>query len=131
MKKAALQIVILAVALTGVFSFVKAQESSDDGACTGPVYKGKEVSRKVKITSFPPPENPRDSRAGEVHGKVVLDVVACYSGQVTNIKVVAGQPYGWTEAAVKAAKNVKFRPAEKDGQQVSQWIRFEYQLPDF
>ena len=131
MKKAAVQIVILAVTLAGVFSFVKAQESPAGEDCTGPVYKGKEVSRKAKITSYPAPEIPSDRRADEVHGKVVLDVVACQTGQITNIKVVTGQPHGWTEAAVKAAKNVKFRPAEKDGQQVSQWIRFEYQLPDF
>jgi TonB family protein len=131
MKKAAIQIVILLVTLTGVFSFVKAQDSRDGDACTGPVYSGKQVSRRAKITSYPAPEIPSDGRAGKVRGQVVLDVVACHTGQITNIKVKTLQPYGWTEAAVKAARMVKFRPAEKDGQKVSQYIRFEYQLPDF
>lgn len=129
--KAAVQTVILAVALAGVFSFVKAQDSPNDDACSGPVYNSKEVSRKVRITSFPPPENPSDSRAGDVRGEVVLDVVACHTGRITDIKVKAGQPYGWTEATIEAARKVRFRPAEKDGQKVSQRMRFEYKLPDF
>ncbi|PYS69064.1 MAG: hypothetical protein DMF69_18165 [Acidobacteria bacterium] len=57
---------------------------------------------------------------------MVLDVVACKDGRITNIEVVQRQPFGTTEAAVTAARKVKFRPAEKDGQVVSQRIRFEY-----
>jgi TonB family protein len=120
--------VILAVTLPSVFSFVQAQESSDGGACAGTIYKGKEVSRKAKITSYPPPDMPSDRRAGDVQGKVVLRVVACHTGKITDIKVFSGLPYGLTEAAIKAAKKVRFRPAEKDGQKVSQWIQFEYEF---
>lgn len=126
MKKTAVQIVILAVALTGLFSFVKAQEPADSNACDGSVYRGKEVSRKVKITSFPPPEVPKDRRAGDVRGSIVLNVVACHTGKITDIKVVTGLPYGWTEAAIKAAQRVKFRPAEKGEIQVSQYLRLEF-----
>jgi TonB family protein len=109
-----------------VFTFANAQDSADEDNCTGPVYKGKEVTRRAKITSYPAPDIPKDRRATEVEGQVVLDVVACKDGRITNIEVVQRQPYGTTEAAIKAARKVKFRPAEKDGQVVSQRIRFEY-----
>src|SRR5688572_19356752 len=102
-----------------VCTFANAQNAADEDNCIGPVYKGKEVTRRAKITSSPAPEIPKDRRATEVEGQVVLDVVACKDGRITNIKVVQPQPYGTTEAAVKAARKVKFRPAEKDGQAVS------------
>jgi len=114
------------VVLLMAFSFASAQDSADEDNCSGPIYKGREVTRRAKITSHPAPEIPKDKRATEVEGQVVLDVVACKDGRITNIEVVQRQPYGTTEAAIKAARKVKFRPAEKDGQVVSQRIRFEY-----
>ena len=114
------QIVIL---LLFALNCVSAQET-DSSDCKGPIYKGKEVTRKVKLTSHPEPERPKD--ASKVTGLVVLDVVACKDGRITNIEVVQGQPYGTTEAAIKAARKAKFRPAEKDGEVVSQRMRFEY-----
>jgi TonB family protein len=114
------------VVLLFVFTFANAQDSADKDNFTGPVYKGKEVTRRAKIKSYPAPEIPKDKRAAEVEGQVVLDVVACKDGRITNVEVVQRQPYGTTEAAIKAARKVKFRPAEKDGHVVSQRIRFEY-----
>jgi TonB family protein len=117
---------LLLLVFLSLVKFANAQNSVDGENCTGPVYKGKEVSRRVKLLSYPPPGMPRDKRANEVEGQVVLDVVACRSGKITNIEVVQSQPYGLTEEAIKAARKVKFRPAEKDGQIVSQRMRFEY-----
>jgi TonB family protein len=127
MKKTSLQIAILVIALMSVFSSVKAQDAADNDACDGVVYSGKDVSRKVRIISSPPPEVPKDSKAGDVRGTVVLNVVACHTGKITDIKVVTGVPYGWTEAAINAAKKLKFRPAEKGEVQVSQYIRLHYE----
>ena len=114
------------IALIFVLNFANAQASTNADDCAGPVYKGKEVTRKVKITSYPAPDMPKDKRASEVEGQVVLDVVACKDGRITDIEVVQRQPYGTTEAAINAARKVKFRPAEKNGQIVSQRMRFEY-----
>jgi len=33
---------------------------------------------------------------------------------------------GMTEAAIEAARNIRFFPAEKDGKPVSQWMTLEY-----
>jgi hypothetical protein len=100
------------------------QESKPD--CAGPVYKAREVSKRAKITSFPPPKTSNDRRAGEVQDRVVLKVVLCRTGQVTNFEVIERLPYGITEKAIEAALRVQFVPAEKDGQRVSQGAIFEY-----
>jgi TonB family protein len=57
---------------------------------------------------------------------VVLRVVLCHTGLVTDIKVMKRLPHGVTEKAIEAARRVKFVPAEKDGQKVSQSATFEY-----
>ncbi len=120
---------ILITLFSSFVGVISAQDGADDEQCTGPVYKAKEVSRRVKILSVPPPDLPRESKATEVRGQVVLNVVACGNGRITNIQVVNGLPHGLTEAAIRAARKVKFRPAEKDGQIVSQRIIFEYKFP--
>jgi TonB family protein len=115
-----------ALLLLFAFSLATGQNTPEADNCMGPLYKGKEVTRRAKIVSYPAPDMPKDRRAAEVQGQVVLDVVACKDGRITNIEVVQPQPYGTTEAAIKAARKVKFRPAEKDGEVVSQRMRFEY-----
>jgi TonB family protein len=115
-----------ALLLLFVFSLATGQNTPEADNCTGPLYTGKEVTRRAKIVSYPAPDMPKDRRAAEVQGQVVLDVVACKDGRITNIEVVQPQPYGTTEAAIKAARKVKFRRAEKDAEVVSQRMRFEY-----
>lgn len=61
-----------------------------------------------------------------MRGKVVLSAVLCRSGKVTDVQVVEGLPFGVTERAVEAVRGAKFTPAEKDGQAVSQAVRFEF-----
>ena len=99
------------------------EEMDDVGAIRG----AKDVSRKVKLTAQPPPAGePEEGRAGEVIGRVVLRAVLCRTGEVTDIEVVEGLPDGLTEKALEAAKQIKFVPAERRGQKVSQRALFEY-----
>jgi hypothetical protein len=39
---------------------------------------------------------------------------------------VSGLPYGLTEKAIAAARQIRFQPAMKDGRAVSQFIQIEY-----
>jgi TonB family protein len=95
--------------------------------CSGPVYKGREVSRAVRIVASPQPVGSSGGGEGKrLRGKVVLSLVLCHMGEVTDIEVVKKLPDGLTEAAVKAAKEIQFEPAEKDGRKVSQRARLEY-----
>lgn len=111
--------------LLGSFAGVRADVPEP---CNGPIYSSKEVSKKARIIVYPAPAEPMDSRSREINGEVVLDVIACSDGTINGIEVVKGLPFGLTEESVKAAQRVVVRPARKDGQNVSQRIRFHYEF---
>jgi TonB family protein len=121
-------LLFLAAGFATVQAQSTAQTPSPTPECPGPIYLAKEVSKKAKVTFFPPPEPSKDKRAAELTGIVVLRVVLCRSGRVTDIEVVQKMPYDITDKAIAAAKQVRFDAAEKDGQTVSQRSTFEYRL---
>jgi TonB family protein len=90
------------------------------------VFTSCNVMRKARILSRPQPQYTESARINEVSGTVVLRAVLSSSGEVTNIRAVSGLPYGLTEKAVEAAREIQFVPAIKDGHAVSQYIQIEY-----
>ena len=90
------------------------------------VFNGKDVTSKARILSKPEPQYTEDARKNQVTGTVVLRAVFSSSGQVTQIRAVSGWPYGLTERAIAAARNIKVTPATKDGHNVSMWFQLEY-----
>jgi TonB family protein len=89
-------------------------------------FRPSEVDQKARILSRAEPQYTDEARENAVTGTVVLRAVFSASGDVTNIRVVSGLPYGLTESAVEAARGIKFSPAMKDGRAVSQYIQIEY-----
>lgn len=87
---------------------------------------GKEVTRRASVFTKPEPSYTDAARKNEITGTVVLRVVFSSSGHLTNIRVVSGLPYGLTEKAIEAARQIKFIPAIKDGRFVSMHIQLEY-----
>ncbi|MCI0662325.1 MAG: TonB family protein [Acidobacteria bacterium] len=59
------------------------------------------------------------ARQMKIDGVVVLNVVFAASGQITEVSVVRGLPYGLTAQAILAAQRIRFQPAVKDGQPIS------------
>ena len=90
------------------------------------VFSGKDVNSKARVLSKPEPQYTEEARKNQVTGTVVLRAVFTSGGQVTGIKAVAGLPYGLTERAIAAARQIKFVPATKDGRPVSMYIQLEY-----
>jgi TonB family protein len=90
------------------------------------VYLGRQVDRKARLLSRPEPAYPRRARRANVQGTVVLRVVLAASGRVEKIAVLKGLPEGVTEEAIKAARQIRFVPAERDGRKVSQSAIIEY-----
>jgi TonB family protein len=84
------------------------------------------VSQKARILSKPEPQYTEDARRNLVSGTVIIKAVFSAYGQVTNIQAVSGLPFGLTEKAVAAARQIRFEPAVKDGQKVAQYIQIEY-----
>jgi TonB family protein len=90
------------------------------------LYTGKEVDQKIRLAIKPEPQYTEQAKQAGITGTVVLKAVFTSGGNVSNIRIVSGLPYGLTETAVAAAKNIKFFPAMKDGKNVSMWMQLEY-----
>ncbi|MFN2511114.1 MAG: energy transducer TonB [Pyrinomonadaceae bacterium] len=90
------------------------------------IFSGKEVNAKARVLSKPEPQYTEEARKNQITGTVVLRAVFTSGGQVTNIRSVSGLPFGLTERAIAAARQIRFSPATKDGRPVSMYIQLEY-----
>jgi TonB family protein len=75
-------------------------------------------TKPVQILSVPRPVYTAEGRANKVEGVVLLQVVFTASGEVRVERVVKGLGYGLDQAAEDAARQIRFRPATRDGQPV-------------
>ena len=75
------------------------------------------------------------ARKAHIEGRVVLKLLVGGQGDVIDIEVVRGLPMGLTEAAINAARDLKFQPAVRvcDGKPVECYytltILFEIERP--
>ena len=90
------------------------------------VFTQREIDTKPVILSRPKPQYTEAARQNQVQGTVVLLVVLSAVGTVTEVKVIRGLPYGLSENAIAAARQMKFTPAVKDGHTVSVSVQIEY-----
>jgi TonB family protein len=100
--------------------------TGNNGTDYSRTFSPKEVNVKARILSRPEPQYTEEARKNQVSGTVVLRAVFSSSGQVTSIRAVSSLPYGLTERAIAAARQIRFTPAMKDGRAVSQYIQIEY-----
>jgi TonB family protein len=89
-------------------------------------FSPKEVDVKAEILSRPEPGYTREARRAGVQGNVVLRVLLLPNGKIDRVRVVRRVPFGLTENAIRAACEIKFKPAIKAGKEVSQWVQLEY-----
>jgi len=75
-------------------------------------------TKPVEILSVPRPVYTDEARNKKVEGDVLVQVVFTASGQVQVLRVVRGLGYGLDESAEAAARQIRFKPAEQDGQPV-------------
>lgn len=76
------------------------------------------ATTQVDILEKPKPEYTAEGRSLRLEGDVVLDLVFLANGTVHVNGVVAGLGHGLDEAATRAAQQIKFKPAKRDGQPV-------------
>ena len=75
------------------------------------------LARPVEITSRPEPIYTDEARASKTEGTVILQVTFYRDGRVIIEHIVQKLPNGLTNAAVKAARGIRFHPAlDGDGQ---------------
>ena len=89
-------------------------------------FSAKEVDVKAQVIAKPEPTYTREARRFGVQGAVILKVLLLADGKLDRVRVVRRLPYGLTENAIRAACEIKVKPAMKAGKQVSQWVTLEY-----
>jgi TonB family protein len=73
------------------------------------------VTVGIKILSKPQARYTDAGRQNNVQGTVTLKVTFTASGAIGSITAVSGLPYGLTEQAIAAARQIKFEPAMRNG----------------
>jgi TonB family protein len=76
------------------------------------------VARAVpaEILSKPTPIYTQEARGLRIQGEVLLEVILEASGSLHVVRVVRGLGHGLDDNAVKAAEQIHFKPAMRDGQ---------------
>ena len=100
----------------------------DDRKCNGPIYGASEVTRRARILGRPDYGIVMRSLEPGARAHLVLNVVLCRTGQVTDIKIVKGMSAEVNESAVTAVKLVRFVPAELRWHSVSTRMSFELRI---
>ncbi len=85
---------------------------------TKPVENAASKTVSAEIISKPNPVYTEEARKLRIEGEVLLEVVFESNGKIRVVKVVRGLGHGLDEAAMRAAEQIRFRPALQDGQPV-------------
>jgi TonB family protein len=84
----------------------------------------------VDILDKPRPQYTAEGRSLRLEGDVVLEMIFQADGTIQVNRVISGLGHGLDEAAVRAAQQIKFKPAKRDGQPVDfpARVRIEFRL---
>lgn len=98
---------------------------------TGKIVIPKEYLQRVEFVEYdkPPralssidPVYPKDAQEAGTEGTVIIQCYINNKGDVELVKLLRGTDKSLDVAAVKAIKNTKFKPAQKDGRPIGVWI---------
>src|SRR6266849_3400759 len=91
---------------------------------------GEGTPTTVEILEKPRSEYTAEGRKLKIEGDVVLEIVFLANGSIQVNRVVSGLGHGLDEAATRAAKQIKFKPARREGQPVDfpARVRIEFRL---
>jgi TonB family protein len=100
--------------------------SGSSGDRDGRPFSGTEVEQRARLLIKPEPQYTEEARRNQITGTVVLRVVFASSGAVVQIRATRTLPFGLTERAIAAARQIRFVPAMKGGHPVSVFMQLEY-----
>ena len=92
----------------------------------GQPFAGSQVEQRARVVFKPEPTYTEEARRNQITGTVMLRVVFASNGDVVQIRAVHSLPYGLTERAIAAARQIKFVPAVRGGRPVSVFMQLEY-----
>src|SRR5437667_1072737 len=107
-----------------------ADQTAASGAPKKKASAGESPTTPVDILDQPRPEYTAEGRSLKIEGDVVLDIVFLSNGSIQVIRVISGLGHGLDEAATRAAQQIKFKPARREGLPVDfpARVRIEFRL---
>jgi TonB family protein len=72
----------------------------------------------IEILFKPRPEYTQEARNKKLEGEVLVRALFTATGKVQVMEVVRGLGHGLDQNAVRAAQQIRFKPAQRDGQAV-------------
>jgi len=96
-----------------------------DGGRDG-IFRGSQVDQRARLLSKPEPQYTEEARRNQISGTVMLRAIFSSSGEVVQIRALNTLPFGLTDRAIAAARQIKFVPAMKNGRPVSVYMQLEY-----
>jgi TonB family protein len=96
------------------------QDTSGSGAAPAAAKKrdAGPPQTPVEITFKPRPDYTAEARARKIEGEVLIRVTFTAGGEVRVIDVIRGLGHGLDETALRAARQIRFKPAMRDGRPV-------------
>ena len=92
------------------------------------VFGSGEVQKAAHIVEMPLPEYTNKARAAKAHGEVRLRLILADDGTVKYVFAMKSMDYGLTESAMKAARQIKFDPALRNGKPASEFFTIVYEF---
>lgn len=99
---------------------------NDNGFDPNRTFTGGEVDQRARLLFKPEPQYTEEARRNQTEGTVMLRVIFSSAGAVEQIRAVRTLPFGLTEKAIAAARQIRFAPAIKGGRPVSVHMQLEY-----
>jgi TonB family protein len=92
------------------------------------VFGDSEVQKRATVIDSPAALYTDEANANKVKGEVRIRLVLSQDGTVRNIFPIKSLSHGLTESAMDAARQIKFRPAIRNGEPASQFATFVYEF---
>ena len=95
---------------------------------TREVFGKTELEKVARLLDAPAAKYPDTAVAAKANGEVRLRLVLASDGTVKYIFPMKPLKYGLTEAAIEAAKQIKFEPGIRNGKPASQFYTLSYEF---
>jgi tetratricopeptide (TPR) repeat protein len=103
-----------------------AEKPAAEAECPDPIYRPTGVTRMASFTSELQTSYSEEAVQNNVKGRIVLQVVLCGNGRVSDITVEERLPFGLTERTIEVMRKAQFQPAELDSKPVTVIIKQEF-----
>jgi tetratricopeptide (TPR) repeat protein len=94
--------------------------------CPSPIYRPSDVTRMATFASELQVSYGEEALQNKAEGRIVLQVVLCGNGLVSDITIKERLPFGLTERTIDLMRKAQFQPAELNSKPVTVMIKQEF-----